>query len=136
MTPFALFVQSLLQGSHHSARPQPCAVRCEWGGIQGVERRKPDEEGALVSIECTTTIWQEDQQYIAHAMPLDVVSAGNTLEQARQALAEAIELFLETAAAAGTLAEVLEEAGYQFGQGCWVSPNWVSIERHSIPVAI
>ncbi len=89
----------------------------------------------MVSVEYATYIWQEGDQYIAHAMPLDVVSAANTLEKARVALAEAIELFLGTAAAAGTLTEVLEEAGYRFSEGRWVSPSWVSIERHSIPVA-
>lgn len=89
----------------------------------------------MVSVEYTTTIWQEGGQYIAYAMPLDVVSAGTTLEQARHALAEAIELFLETAAAAGTLTDVLEEAGYHFSQDRWVSPSWVAIERQSVPIA-
>ena len=69
--------------------------------------------GGKVNIEFTTYIWQEGDQFIAQAMPLDVMSAGRTVELARQALSEAIELFLESAAAAGTLAVVLEEAGYQ-----------------------
>ena len=90
--------------------------------------------GGKVNIEFTTYIWQEGDQFIAHAMPLDVMSAGRTVELARQALAEAIELFLESAAAAGTLAIVLEEAGYQFSEGRWTSPRWVSIERQSVAV--
>jgi predicted RNase H-like HicB family nuclease len=88
-----------------------------------------------VNIEYTTYIWQEKDQYIAHAMPLDVMSAGKTVDQAREALAEAIELFLETAVENGTLTDVLSEAGYRLEQGQWVSPSWVSIERHSIPLA-
>ena len=47
---------------------------------------------------------------IAHAMPLDVMSSGQTPEQARQALDEAVRLFLDTAAEVGTLEEVLEKA--------------------------
>lgn len=87
------------------------------------------------SLEYTTYIWQEDDQFIAHAMPLDVVSAGRTVEQARAALAEAIELFLETLTENGTLAQVLSEAGYKWMDGRWVGPVWVAIERHTVPLA-
>lgn len=38
---------------------------------------------------------------MAHAMPLEVMSAGRTPEQMRRALDEAVELFLVTAAAHG-----------------------------------
>jgi predicted RNase H-like HicB family nuclease len=58
-------------------------------------------------LEYTVQIWKEGDQFIAHAMPLDVVSAGQTVEAARDALDEAVSLFLETAAEAGTLEEVL-----------------------------
>jgi len=34
----------------------------------------------------------------------------------------------------GTLDEILEEAGYEEGEGKWMSPSWVSIERHSVVV--
>ena len=58
-------------------------------------------------IEYTVHIWQEGAQFIAHAMPLDVMSSGQTPEQARHALDEAVRLFLDTAAEVGTLEEVL-----------------------------
>jgi hypothetical protein len=45
-------------------------------------------------------------------MPLDFMSAGPTAEAARVALDEAVSLFLETAAEAGTLEEVLHECGF------------------------
>jgi predicted RNase H-like HicB family nuclease len=73
-----------------------------------------------INVEYTTQIWQEGDQFVAHAMPLDVMSSGKTLEEARQALAEAIQLFLITAADIGTLDEVLQEAGYELRQGNWV----------------
>ena len=82
-------------------------------------------------LEYTLQIWQEGSQYVAHAMPLDVMSAGSTPEEARQAIQEAIGLFLATAADMGTLTEVLEECGYIRKKGLWASPAWVSIERHA-----
>ncbi len=83
-----------------------------------------------MNIEYTVQIWQEKEQFVAHAMPLDVMSSGTTPEEARHALAEAVELFLTTADEVGTLTEILEEAGYEKQQRNWASPLWVSIERH------
>jgi len=57
-------------------------------------------------MEYTVQIWKEDDQFIAHAMPLDVMSSGSTAEAAREALDEAVSLFLETAAEMGTLEEI------------------------------
>ncbi len=72
-----------------------------------------------INIEYTIQIWKERNQFIAHAMPLDVMSSGQTPEDARKALDEAVHLFLETAADMETLDEILHEAGYEF-----VSENW------------
>lgn len=88
-----------------------------------------------MQIEFTVQIWQEGGQYIAHATPLDVASSGETPEAARKALDEAVRLFMDTAAEQGTLAEVLEEAGYQHVAGQWLSPAWVGVERHVATVA-
>jgi hypothetical protein len=59
------------------------------------------------------------------------MSAGATPEEARQAIQEAIGLFLATAADTGTLTEILEECGYIHKKGAWTSPSWISIERHA-----
>jgi len=66
-----------------------------------------------MNIEYTIQIWKEGNQFIAHAMPLDVMSSGFTPEKAKEALNEAVHLFLETAADMGTLDEILQEAGYE-----------------------
>ena len=84
-----------------------------------------------MNIEYTIHIWREGRQFVAHATPLDVMSSGSTPEKARNALYEAVSLFLETAAAMDTLDEILEESGYESNQGEWASPVWVAIERHS-----
>jgi predicted RNase H-like HicB family nuclease len=85
-------------------------------------------------IDFTALIWQEGNQFIAHAMPLDVMSAGQTPDAARQALNEAVSLFLATATDIGTLKEVLLETGYELRDGTWVSPSWIALERHSAAV--
>ena len=69
------------------------------------------------NIEYTAQIWEEGGQYVAHAMPLDVMSSGGTPEEARKALDEAVHVFLGTAADMGTLKEILEEAGYEMKKG-------------------
>ena len=50
-----------------------------------------------MNIEYTVHIWREGGQFVAHAMPLDVMSSGPTPEEARTALDEAVRLFLLTA---------------------------------------
>jgi predicted RNase H-like HicB family nuclease len=74
-----------------------------------------------MTIETTTQIWREGKHYIAHALPLDVSSAGDTPGQAQAALHEAVGLFINTARKHGTLDEVLEECGYVSRQGQWVA---------------
>jgi predicted RNase H-like HicB family nuclease len=72
--------------------------------------------------------------YVAHAMPLDVMSAGSTPDETRTALDEAVHLFLMTAADMGTLDDILREAGYDQQEGNWVSPVWVAIERRATEI--
>jgi predicted RNase H-like HicB family nuclease len=89
-----------------------------------------------MNIEYTVHIWKEGDQFVAHAMPLDVMSSGQTPEHARKALDEAVHLFLVTAADIGALEEVLQEAGYESQEGKWVGPSWVATERHSMAVGV
>ncbi len=88
-----------------------------------------------MEIQFNVQIWREGAQFIAHAMPLDVASSGPSAPAARQALDEAVELFLKTSADHGTLAEVLEDAGYEFDGVRWRSPDWVAVERHTAALA-
>jgi predicted RNase H-like HicB family nuclease len=60
-----------------------------------------------MNLETTVHIWKEGSQYVAHALPLDVMSSGSTPDAARHALDEAIRAFLLTAADAGTLDQIL-----------------------------
>ncbi len=85
-------------------------------------------------IEYTVQIWKEGNQFVAHAMPLDVASSGSTPDQARDALDEAVALFLKTAIDQGTIAEVLEESGYVHEMDAWRSPSFVAVERRTATV--
>jgi predicted RNase H-like HicB family nuclease len=65
-----------------------------------------------MNITTTVQIWREENQFVAHAMPIDVMSSGPTAEEARRALDEAVRLFVHTAKEEGTLKEVLDKCGY------------------------
>ena len=84
-----------------------------------------------MKIDYTVQVWRRGTRYIAHAMPLDVSSAGDTPEGARQAVDEAVRSFLDTAAEDGTLEEVLKEAGYRREGGSWRAPDWLGVEQRS-----
>ncbi|MEQ1607100.1 MAG: type II toxin-antitoxin system HicB family antitoxin [Pyrinomonadaceae bacterium] len=45
----------------------------------------------------TATIWREEDGYVSHCSELDIASQGETVEEARKNLREAVELFFETA---------------------------------------
>ena len=64
-------------------------------------------------------LFQEGQLYIAYVPELDLSSCGNTPEEARRNIHDAIEGFLETSQELGTLEEILEEAGFQLKKGSW-----------------
>ena len=84
-----------------------------------------------MKIEYTVQIWQEGEQFVAHAMPLDVMSSGRTPDEARKALDEAVHLFLVTAEEIGSIGELLEEVGYRAERGSWIGPSWVAWEKRN-----
>jgi len=49
--------------------------------------------------QMTVIIEREDDGYVAHCPQLDIASQGDSIEQARGNLIEALELFFETASA-------------------------------------
>ncbi len=91
---------------------------------------------ASQDIEYTVQIWKEGEQFVAHAMPLDVMSSGKTPDEARKALDEAVHLFLVTALDMGNLEEILQDSGYELSGEKWIGPSWVAIERHSTMVGV
>lgn len=76
-----------------------------------------------VRIEHTIQVWKEGDTYVARAAPLEVMSCGETPDEARKNLTEAVDLFLKTASAHGTLVEILEECGYVRQGNEWRAPK-------------
>ena len=53
-------------------------------------------------------IWKEGDVYVSYCPQLDVSSCGDTVEEARRMLKEAVSLFIEGAEELGTLQEILD----------------------------
>lgn len=45
----------------------------------------------------TATIWREEDGYVSHCSELDIASQGDSIEEAKSNLREAVELFFESA---------------------------------------
>jgi predicted RNase H-like HicB family nuclease len=52
--------------------------------------------GEVMTQKLTAVINKEDTWYVAHCIELGVVSQGKTIEEARQNLQEAVELYIES----------------------------------------
>jgi predicted RNase H-like HicB family nuclease len=87
-----------------------------------------------MDIEYTVHVWKEGNHYIAHAMPLDVISSGPSPEAAKAALKEAVQLFFDTIRDMGTLEDILHECGYEMGRDKWISPPWIAVEKESMAI--
>jgi predicted RNase H-like HicB family nuclease len=66
-----------------------------------------------------TEIFSEADLYVARCPELDVSSFGDTIDEARDSLHEAVEAFLEGCELLGTLDEILEESGFENVGGQW-----------------
>ena len=58
--------------------------------------------------------FRENDLYVGIAPELDVSSFGESLEEAKRSLEEAVLAFVEECEAMGTLEEVLREAGFDW----------------------
>jgi predicted RNase H-like HicB family nuclease len=83
----------------------------------------------FMDLEFTVRIFKGHGTFVAHVPELDVSSCGDTESEARRNIRDAVSGFLETAKAAGTLNEILEEAGYTLENGRWREPELVGTEQ-------
>jgi predicted RNase H-like HicB family nuclease len=78
-----------------------CVTALRRGGairLGMAQRRKAGRSGSSVS-RLTCVIEREDDGYVASCPEVDVASQGESVEEARANLIEAVELFFETASA-------------------------------------
>ena len=87
----------------------------------------------MTNVQFDTVIWKEGDVYVSYCPKLDVSSCGDTIDEARRMIKEAVTLFIEEAEKMGTLNNILEEAGYTRkktkGESKWEAPAVVSSER-------
>lgn len=60
-----------------------------------------------IHLEYRIEVFEENGQYVALCPELNVSSFGDSVDEAKRALQEAVELFLEECESMGTLQEVL-----------------------------
>lgn len=73
-------------------------------------------------------IFKEDNVFVALAPELNVSSFGESIEEARQSLNEAIEAFVEECEDMGTLEDVMAEAGFTLVSDTWTPRKPVAQE--------
>lgn len=86
-------------------------------------------------IQFTTEIWKEGNAFVAWTPELDVSSLGNSVDEARHHLREAVSLFVEEAEKMGTLQDILDEAGYARMEEGWRAPELLAIEKNAVAIA-
>ena len=77
-------------------------------------------------------IFREDDIYVSLCPELNVSSFGETIEEAKHSLYEAVEAFVEECEAMGTLEEVMTEACFIKEHDTWVRRKPVAEEVLSI----
>jgi predicted RNase H-like HicB family nuclease len=85
-------------------------------------------------VSFTVHIFREGDVFVAHVPELDVSSCGATTGDARRSIQDAVRGFLETSEQMGTLADILEEAGYRREGDSWTSPELVVSDRLSVGI--
>jgi len=79
-------------------------------------------------------IFKEGEVYVALSPELNVSSFGDTLQDARMSIQEAIEAFVEECREMGTLDEVLEESGFVRTNDTWESRKPLSEEKIALAI--
>jgi len=85
-----------------------------------------------MNISIRIEFFKEGDVYVALSPELNVSSFGETIEDAKKSVREAIEAFVEECERMGTLEEVLEESGLIKVDDSWESRKPVSEESLAI----
>jgi predicted RNase H-like HicB family nuclease len=83
-------------------------------------------------------LFEKDGQIVGLCLELNVSSFGDTPDEARAALQEAVTLYLEECRRMGTLEMVLEEAGYRHAPTApdhWLLRQPIEVRQVEIAVA-
>jgi len=72
--------------------------------------------------------FREGDLYVGLASELNVSSFGETLDEAKRSLKEAVDGFLEECEAMGTLEDVIEESGFEKRGNQWLPRQPIATE--------
>jgi len=87
-----------------------------------------------MDISVRVEIFKEGDAYVALSPELNVSSFGETVDEAKKSLKEAVGAFIEECAAMGTLEEVLEESGFSRINNSWESRKPIIEENLALAV--
>ena len=87
-----------------------------------------------MNLSIRVEIFKEDDVYVALSPELNVSSFGDTIDDAKESVKEAIEAFLEECHEMGTLDEVLEESGFLRTGDTWKSREPIAQENLALAV--
>lgn len=90
-------------------RPAAVSVLAEMDYYERNPHTGPRSEHVQMTRQFTAIIEREDSGYVALCPELDIASQGDSIEEARANLQEALELFLETASAEEVKQRLREE---------------------------
>ena len=87
---------------------------------------------AMRHIEFTSLIFKEGETFVSYCPELRVASCGDTIEETRRRLLEAVRLFLEESQRMGTLQDILHEEGFvprDLTGASWTPPPLIATEH-------
>ena len=87
-----------------------------------------------MDISVRIEIFKENEVYVALSPELNVSSFGDTIEDAKKSVKEAIEAFVEECGRMGTLDDVLEESGFLKTNNSWKSRSPIAEENLALAV--
>lgn len=113
----------------------------DWNRLGGAPRATVilTEAYMTTNVVVKAEFFQEDDRVIGICPELKVSSFGGTKEEAKKSLEEALSLFLEECERMGTLADVLEEAGFvreEGNGGRWVLRQPVAREEVEVSMTV
>jgi len=85
-----------------------------------------------LKISLKIEIFKEGDMYVALSPELNVSSFGETVEDAKRSIKEALEAFIEECERMGTLEDILEESGFLRVNDSWESRKPVEEEAFAL----
>ncbi len=87
-----------------------------------------------MKISVRVEVFKEEGVFVALSSELNVSSFGETIDDAKKSIKEAIEVFVEECQEMGTLEEVLEESGFLKINNCWSPRSPIAAENLAFSV--